>query len=97
MNHQKTNAPFAEQVAIDALFFIANDPELLPRFLHLTGIDVKNLRSAAQSPGFLAGVLQFFLDHEPSLLAFTQASPYSPQDVQKALWQLPGGEPTAWG
>jgi len=62
----------AENIAVKALGFIAADPELLPRFLAITGIDVQSIRKAAAEPGFLAGVLQFILAHEPTLLRFAE-------------------------
>lgn len=60
----------AELLAIDALGFLAGEPEALSRFLALTGIDPAMLRTAAADPGFLAGVLDYFLSDEPLLLAY---------------------------
>ena len=60
------NPADAEALAVTALGFVAADPELLPRFLALTGIDGAQVRKAAQEPGFLAGVLDFILAHEPT-------------------------------
>jgi len=48
----------AESLAIQALSFIAQDPERLGRFLALTGIGPAEIRSAAAEPGFLTGVLE---------------------------------------
>jgi hypothetical protein len=61
----------AEALAIQALGFVAADPELLPRFLAITGIEAQAIRQAAREPGFLAGVLQFIVAHEPTLLGFS--------------------------
>ena len=63
----------AEAIAISALGFIASDPELLPRFLAITGIEASAIRRAASEPGFLAGVLQFIVAHEPTLLALCRS------------------------
>ncbi|WP_163269788.1 DUF3572 domain-containing protein [Chelativorans alearense] len=82
----------AEAIAIQALSFIASDSELLPRFLALTGIEAGQIRQAANEPGFLAGVLQFVLAHEPTLLAFSEQSGVPPQDVAAAHRQLPLGD-----
>jgi len=81
----------AEQLAINALGFIASDPVLLNRFLALTGIEISDIRHAAAQPGFLAGVLQFIAAHEPTLLAFAEAESVPPADVVKALRTLPLG------
>ncbi len=51
----------AEQIAITALGWLANEPEQLSRFLALTGSDVGDIRRQAASPAFLAGVLDFLM------------------------------------
>ena len=82
----------AEAFAIQALGFVAADPELLPRFLAITGIEAQAIRQAAREPGFLAGVLQFIVAHEPTLLRFSEASGIPPQQVTAALRALPFGD-----
>lgn len=82
----------AGAVAIEALGFIASDPELLPRFLSITGIEPQVIRRAAAEPGFLAGVLNFILAHEPTLLSFAEQSGITPASVQEALRALPQGD-----
>lgn len=81
----------AEALAIRALAFIAADATLLPRFLALTGIEAKDVRAAAQEPGFLAGVLQFVLAHEPTLMQFAAESGIDPASVGRACRALPFG------
>jgi hypothetical protein len=49
----------AEIVAIQALSFVAGDPERLGLFLAETGIGPETLRNAAADPRFLASVLDF--------------------------------------
>lgn len=82
----------AEAIAVEALAFIASDDKLLPRFLAITGIEALDIRRAAASPGFMAGVLQFVTAHEPTLLAFSEASGHQPASVTKALSALPFGD-----
>ena len=82
----------AEEIAVRALTFIASNDELLPRFLDLSGIKASEIRAAAATPGFLAGVLQFILAHEPTLMAFSDAMDIPPQRVAAALRGLPFGE-----
>ncbi len=82
----------AEALAIKALGFVANDPALLPRFLAITGIEAYSIRQAAGEPGFLAGVLQFMLAHEPTLMQFSEATGIAPGAVAKALRVLPLGD-----
>jgi hypothetical protein len=82
----------AETIAVKALGFVAADPELLPRFLAITGIEVHSIRRAASEPGFLAGVLQFILAHEPTLMRFSEETGTPPASVGKALQALPLGD-----
>ncbi|CAM5638954.1 hypothetical protein MAUB1S_10985 [Mycolicibacterium aubagnense] len=81
----------AEALAINALAFVAGDAELLPRFLAITGIEASSIRRAAGEPGFLAGVLQFVLAHEPTLMRFCEGTGTPPASVSKALRALPLG------
>ncbi|SIP97901.1 Protein of unknown function [Rhizobium sp. RU20A] len=80
----------ADQIAITALGWLAGEPEQLSRFLALTGSDVSDLRRNAASPGFLAGVLDFLMGHEPTLLAFCSASDLDPNRVVHAAHMLCG-------
>lgn len=81
----------AEALAVEALAFVANDAELLPRFLAVTGIEASSVRRAAAEPGFLAGVLQFILAHEPTLMRFCEQTGTPPASIGKALRALPNG------
>ena len=74
----------ADSIAVQALGFIAADRPLLDRFLAVTGINVAELRAAAATPGFLAGVLDFVLAHEPTLMAFAADQSLDPASVAAA-------------
>ena len=74
----------AEETAIAILAWLANEPELLGRFLALTGTDPASLRHAAADPGFLAGVVDFLMGHEPTLLSFCEATGTPPEQVVRA-------------
>jgi hypothetical protein len=91
MNRQ-INSDQAESIALQALAFLASDDELLPRFLALTGIEASAIRKAAAEPGFLAGVLAFFMAHEPSLLKLAEATSLKPEDFDAAVRALPSGD-----
>lgn len=80
----------AEGIAAAALVFLAGEPDLFKRFAALTGIDADGLRLAAQEPGFLAGVLEFFVRHEPTLLQFAAQSGIAPERIYSA-WKALGG------
>ena len=80
----------AEETAIAILAWLANEPELLGRFLALTGTDPASLRHAAADPGFLAGVVDFLMGHEPTLISFCEATGTPPEDVVRAHFTLSG-------
>lgn len=82
----------AEALGIRALAFVAGDPDLLPRFLSITGIEAGRIREAAREPGFLAGVLDFILAHEPTVIAFAADSGLDPASIAAARRALPGGD-----
>ena len=82
----------AEIVAIQALSFIAGDAERLGQFLAETGIGPETLRSAAQNPGFLTGVLDFLLRDEALVKAFSELSHLDAKIISNAREAL--GEPT---
>ena len=82
----------AESLGAQALQFLADEPRLLARFLAFSGIAPQQVRRAAAEPGFLAGVLDFLLAHEPDLMAFSAASGRPPVEIVRARAALgPGG------
>lgn len=89
MNRQE-----AEALAVAALAFIAGDRTLFDRFLALTGLDVPALRQAAATSGFLPGVLDFILAHEPTVLAFAADAKTDPTRIAAARQAL-GDSPFA--
>lgn len=80
-----------ESIAIAALSWIAADGELINRFAALSGIEPAHMRSAATEPGFLAGVLDFVLAHEPTLMRFCDDNSLEPTAVVRAGQALAGG------
>ena len=80
----------AEELAIQALTFIAGDSERLGRFLAITGIGPAQIRAAAQEPGFLIGVLDHLAGDERLLSAFAAETGVDPAQIGKALAALGG-------
>ena len=74
----------AEIVAIQALSFIAGDPERLGMFLAETGIGPDTLRKSAADPRFLASVLDFVLRDDRTVTAFAKASELHPTNIAAA-------------
>jgi hypothetical protein len=80
----------ARGLAIQALEYLAQEPEQLGRFLALSGLDPTNIRTAARQPEFLAGILEFVLGDERLVMAFTQALDVPPERVAQARTVLAG-------
>ncbi|WLR93968.1 DUF3572 domain-containing protein [Shinella zoogloeoides] len=80
----------AEATAVAILGWLAGEPELLSRFLALTGVAPSEVRHAVGDPGFLAGLVDFLMEHEPTLLAFSAATGVTPEAVVRAHAVLSG-------
>ncbi len=79
-----------EMLAIQALGFIAEDPERLAGFFASTGIPAEEIRAAAREPGFLAGVLEHMLGNESLLIAVALSAGIDPAEVARARSALGG-------
>jgi hypothetical protein len=80
----KANSSTAEETAAAILTWLAGEPDMLGRFLALSGVQPTQLRSAINDPGFLAGMIDFLMQHEPTLLAFCEATETKPEAVMAA-------------
>jgi len=74
----------AEIVAVQALSFIAGEPERLGLFLAESGIGPETLRTAATDPQFLASVLDFVMRDDATVKAFAAASQLHPTNIAAA-------------
>lgn len=74
----------AEIVAIQALSFVAGDPERLGAFLAESGIGPDTLRGAASDPRFLAHVLDFVMRDDVRVKAFAEVSKLHPTNIAAA-------------
>jgi hypothetical protein len=74
----------AEIVAVQALSFIAGDPERLGLFLAESGIGPETLHTAATDPHFLANVLDFVMRDDATVKAFAATSQLHPTNIAAA-------------
>ena len=74
----------AEIVAVQALTFLAGDPQRLGAFLAESGIGPETLRNAAADPHFLASVLDFVMRDDLTVKAFAKASELHPTNIAAA-------------
>jgi hypothetical protein len=87
----QTRREAAEAIAIQALAYLAGEPERLGRFLALSGLEATDIRAAAAQPGFLAGVLDHIAGDEVLLTAFASEAGIGPAEVARAHAELTGG------
>ena len=78
----------AEIVAIQALSFIAGEPERLGAFLAESGIGPETLRGAAADPRFLASVLDFVMRDDATVKAFASVAQLHPTNIAAAQQAL---------
>ena len=86
----------AEMIGLEALGWIAAQPELAANLLDAAGASPGDLRSRAGDPEFLGFILDFLLADEAALLAFASATGISPDRPLRARVALPGGALPHW-
>lgn len=92
-NFKKSRPPEADPqvTALTVLAWLAEEPELLSRFLALSGADTSQIARLAHDPGFLGGVVDFIMGNEADLLRFAAATGTQPETVAAAWQRLCGG------
>ena len=88
MNITTLDPEQARNIAIAGLARLAGDDDLLMRFSGLTGILPSDMRAVAGDPGFLVGVLDFYLGHEPDLIEWAKADGFPAETVLAARQAL---------
>ena len=86
----KQDASSANEIAVLALVFLAEDNDRLGHFLALSGLDPRTIREAARDPGFLVGVLDHLMGDEKLLVAFAAGNDLRPQQITDARAALAG-------
>ena len=71
----------AEILALQALGWLAGQPERMDRFLALTGLEADTLRAVAGSPDTARAVLDFLLADEDILLDFCEMAQIPPKSL----------------
>jgi hypothetical protein len=84
-----------DQMTVQALGFLADDPDRLGRFFDITGLTVQSLRQIAGTPSFEASLLDYLGSDEALLRAFAEQNGYDPAEVDAARMAL-SGPPDDW-
>ncbi len=77
----------AESLAADLFAWMAGEPEILDRFLAVSGLDGRTIRTAASDPGFLGGVLDFAVGDDAVMVAFASHAGIAPDRIGTA-WTI---------
>lgn len=78
----------AESLAERLFIWIAGEPEILTRFMRISGLDGGTIRTAAADPGFLGGVLDFAVGDDAIVIAFAHHAGVEPRKVTAAWTTL---------
>jgi hypothetical protein len=80
----------AEVLALQALVFMAAEPDRLSRFMELSGLGLESIRASAADPGFLGGLLDHMLADQSLLLIFAEEHGLKPDRIGQLRRKLPG-------
>ena len=86
----------AQEIATEALIWLATRPDALGPFLAASGLAPPDLRARAADPEFLGFVLDFLLQGDTHLLAFCAATGHAHTTPLAARAALPGGTLPNW-
>ena len=92
----KNRQDFAENLALQALAWLAGQDEAFNAFMAQSGTDVAEVRARAAEPEFLGAVLDYLLSDEATLLAFCADAGLRPETPMQARALLPGGDVPNW-
>ena len=84
------NTEEAEIIALNALGFLASEPERMQRFLELSGLSPEAIRAGASDPSFLGGLLDYLLTDQTLLLIFAEEQGQKPERNGQLRRKLPG-------
>ncbi|MEM6440706.1 MAG: DUF3572 domain-containing protein [Pseudomonadota bacterium] len=90
------NKDAAQALALEALGWLAADPDRLGPFMAEAGCGPAELRDRAQAPEFLGFVVDHLLSDEARLMAFCDEAGRSYEAPMRARAALPGGDLPHW-
>ena len=88
--HRRLNRDEAETIAIQALGFLAEEPNRIGRFLSLTGMEPGTLMEGAETAAVQVALLDHLLGDESLLMVFSGHAALTPDAVAEARALLSG-------
>lgn len=86
----------AAEIAQDALIWLAGQPDELGRFLAASGATASDVRGSVDDVEFLGSVLDYLLEADARVLAFSAEHGLRPELAARARATLPGGDAPSW-
>lgn len=86
----------AETLALTALAWLLGQGDLIGAFLGASGADPADLGVLAQTPLFQGAVLDFLMEDDARIIAFSDANQVPYTAVQTARAALPGAQYMHW-
>ena len=86
----------AEDLAIQALAWMADDPEVIGQFMGWSGADVDALIGAAEAPEMMLAVIDFILLRDEWVLGASAHLGIKPERFAAIRAAFPGGQETHW-
>jgi Protein of unknown function (DUF3572) len=80
----------SSDIALQYMAYLASDDEKLGQFCSLSGLGQSELTQRLAEPSFQAFLLDFLLQDESELLAFTAEQGLKPETIMIARSKLPG-------
>ena len=82
--------------ALQALGWVASDPDRLGAFLNMTGAAAADLAQSVAEPAFLGSVLDFLLSEDVLVIGFCDSQNLPYDTPMRARAALPGGAQWHW-
>lgn len=86
----------AEDLAVEAVLFLASRPDLCGDLLASTGLAPDQLSGLAKNPDFCIHILDFILENDDRVLDFTAGRGLRPEEVMHARTALSGPGSFGW-
>src|SRR5262245_35624987 len=86
----------AESIALQALTFLAQNPDLLGEFLVETGIGPQDLKTHLKEPTLLGGILDFLINRPDVMMEYASHAALMPKDILLARLHFPGANREFW-
>lgn len=86
----------AQDLAVDILLHLANDPDELDKFMSVSGLQPGDLRSLQDRPDVALFLLDFLAEEDERICNFAAVLNMRPQDIMAARTVLSGPGSEGW-